>query len=78
MNKHDGFKVGSGCFKCAMCEKLTRRRKDDSGSGMCRICEDISMHENVHADNDFPNDLCDDGDECLVKDYTKDKRWWLK
>jgi len=71
----DGFKIGSGCFKCNDCGKLTRKTMDNVTDNTCLICEEIQMHENSHADNDFPNDDCGDPD-CPVKDYPKEKIWW--
>ena len=72
----DGFKVGSGCFKCGKCGKLTRHTPESSGD-WCAKCTYVGEHENSHADQDFPNDDCGDKN-CLVKDYTKEQRWWLK
>lgn len=76
MDRHDGFRRGSGCFKCRICGKLTRETKYSSGSELCRECEERSEHENSHADNDFPNDDCGDKN-CPVKNYTPEQRWWL-
>ena len=75
MATKDGFRVGSGCFKCEICGKLTRQTKDTSGTMLCRECCDRTSHENSHADNDFPNDDCGDKN-CPVQNYTEEQRWW--
>lgn len=74
----DGFRFGSGCFKCNICGKLTRQTKNTSGVMLCPVCCERTEHENSHADNDFLNDECGYGDNCLIKNYTKEQRWWLK
>ena len=76
VRKHDGFKVGSGCYKCEDCGKLTRRTKDNVTDDCCVACEEIQMHENSHSDNDFPNDDCGDSN-CPIKHYTEEQKWWL-
>jgi len=73
----DGFKRGSGCYKCSICGKLTRLVKDQSSQDMCFDCEERSMHENSHSDNNYKNDICDWGDKCPIKHYTDKQRWWL-
>ena len=77
MNKHNKFKSGSGCFKCIECGKLTRNTGQDSNE-LCQPCEERLQHENSHADNDFKNDICEDGKDCAVLHYTKEQRWWLE
>lgn len=71
----DGFKTGSGCFECEICKKLTRKVKGQSSGEICNKCEEEAMHENGHADNDFPNDDCGEAD-CHVKNIPIEKRWW--
>lgn len=34
--KHDRFRRGSGCFKCVVCQRMTR----DTGQGVDHLCED--------------------------------------
>lgn len=70
------FKVGSGCFECINCGKLTRNT-GQSSNDMCAFCEDKSAHENFHSDNDLPNDDCGEVN-CPVKNYSKEEKWWLR
>jgi hypothetical protein len=52
MNKHDGFKRGSGCFICADCGKRTRATKrDGADSRLCADCFEFAGRENEHSDN---------------------------
>ena len=71
----DGFKTGTGCFKCESCGKLTRQSKYNDNPYACGDCNERQMHENSHADNDFENDDCGD-EKCPVKHYTEKQRWW--
>jgi len=73
--RRDGFKVGSGCYKCKDCGKLTRKTRDNVTDDFCLDCEERQMHENSHADNDFTNDDCGDPN-CPVKDYPEEEKWW--
>ena len=63
--KQDGF-TSTGCYKCADCGKLTRETKDNVTNEYCVECEEIQMHENMHSDNDFPNNNCGSGKDCLL------------
>jgi len=70
------FTKGSGCFKCQDCGKTTRNTGQDN-LDYCEPCCERMGHENYHADSDFENDDCGE-DDCPVKHYTKEQRWWVK
>ena len=70
------FRKVVGVFTCDYCKKKTRGVRG-SGTNMCKVCDELTGHENDHADNDYPNDDCGSGHDCLVKNYTKEQRWWL-
>jgi hypothetical protein len=65
-----------GTYNCELCDKLTRETGHAGDGRYCEDCNDRLEHENLHSDNDYPNDDCGD-DECPVKHYTKAQRWWL-
>jgi len=75
IKKHDGFKTGSGCFICPECGKRTRIVAGYGYSDSCKDCTDRAEHENLHADNDFPDDDCGEKN-CPIKHYTTEQRWW--
>jgi hypothetical protein len=47
---HDGFKRGSGAFKCDICGKMTRETPETSGTHLCGKCYKECIEENRRAD----------------------------
>jgi hypothetical protein len=54
----NGFKRGSGCYKCGVCGKLTRStgRGDNENNGTCARCFDMSGDENAVLDGEMSKD----------------------
>jgi hypothetical protein len=59
-NRHDGFRYGSGCFRCEICGKLTRMTDETSGTRLCIQCCRESMIENAISDGAIKSeaDVC--------------------
>ena len=57
----DGFKKGSGCFKCEECGKMTRETSEFPyvGINMCPDCIRRNEHNNYLSDNNIINCDCE-------------------
>lgn len=52
----DGFKSGSGCFKCASCGKATRLTKgSEQYTKVCNLCYETAGWSNELSDNGWAN-----------------------
>ena len=53
-SKSDGFKRGSGCFKCESCSKLTRlTAASEQGSKICNLCYESAGFSNELSDSGY-------------------------
>ena len=55
------FAKGSGCYKCRICGKLTRKTGDGAEVLLCESCYDLAGWENAHSDENhkkYPNEHC--------------------